>query len=176
MTVERFLYMTCSLCIPTSNEILFQDDFCRVVLLNDADYPAYCRVELIEHIKEMTDLTPLNRVRMMNVVFAVESAIREVIAPDKINLASLGNKTPHVHWHVIPRFADDKHFPNSHWGLATRGETVKDEAVKHEVSGVETTKYEMNSAGLQANNHALSRASVLMLKERISTNANFALS
>jgi diadenosine tetraphosphate (Ap4A) HIT family hydrolase len=25
--------------------------------------------------------------------------------PDKMNLASLGNMTPHVHWHVIPRFA-----------------------------------------------------------------------
>ena len=48
--------MTCDLCQPTLHEILWQDDFCRVVLLNDADYPAYCRVELIAHIKEMTDL------------------------------------------------------------------------------------------------------------------------
>jgi diadenosine tetraphosphate (Ap4A) HIT family hydrolase len=39
---------------------------------------------------------------------------------DKINLASLGNKTPHVHWHLIPRFENDKHFPNSHWGTAVR--------------------------------------------------------
>jgi diadenosine tetraphosphate (Ap4A) HIT family hydrolase len=99
---------------------LWQDDFCRVVLLNDADYPAYCRVELIAHIKEMTDLVPEQRARIMKVVFAVETAMREVIAPDKINLASLGNKTPHVHWHVIPRFADDKHFPNCHWAEAIR--------------------------------------------------------
>ena len=110
--------MTCPLCQPSPREILWQDDFCRVVLLNDADYPAYCRVELIEHIKEMTDLPPENRLRMMKVVFAVETAMREIIQPDKINLASLGNKTPHLHWHVVPRFADDKHFPNSHWGEA----------------------------------------------------------
>ena len=57
---------------------------------------------------------------MMNIVFAVESAIREVIHPDKINLASLGNKTPHLHWHIIPRFENDKHFPNSHWGDVMR--------------------------------------------------------
>jgi diadenosine tetraphosphate (Ap4A) HIT family hydrolase len=99
---------------------LWQDDFCRVVLLNDADYPAYCRVELLEHIKEMTDLPPIRRARMMKVVFAVETAIREIIQPDKINLASLGNKTPHIHWHVIPRFENDKHFPNSHWGEKVR--------------------------------------------------------
>ena len=112
--------MSCPLCQPSPNSILWQDDFCRVVLLGDADYPAYCRVELLAHIKEMTDLAPLDRARMMKVVFAVETAMREVIQPEKINLASLGNKTPHIHWHVIPRFENDKHFPNSHWGNALR--------------------------------------------------------
>lgn len=57
---------------------------------------------------------------MMKTVFAVETAMRKVLQPDKINLASLGNKTPHIHWHIVPRFSDDKHFPNSHWGEATR--------------------------------------------------------
>ena len=99
--------------------ILWQDDFCRIILLSDADYPGYCRVELTEHIKEMTDLTPEHRARTMKVVFAVEAAMREIVQPDKINLASLGNKTPHMHWHVIPRFEHDKHFPNSHWGEKT---------------------------------------------------------
>jgi len=112
--------MTCPLCQTSKNPILWQDDFCRVVLLNDADYPAYCRVELLTHVKEMTDLALENRARTMKVVFAVETAIREIFQPDKINLASLGNKTPHMHWHIIPRFENDKHFPNSHWGEKMR--------------------------------------------------------
>ena len=66
---------TCPLCQPSPHEILWHDDFCRVVLLGDADYPAYCRVELIKHIKEMTDLVPQDRARTMKVVFAVETAI-----------------------------------------------------------------------------------------------------
>ena len=111
---------SCALCQPCASPVLWQDDFCRVVLLNDADYPAYCRVELLEHIKEMTDLQPAQRARVMKVVFAVETVIREIIQPDKINLASLGNKTPHIHWHIIPRFENDKHFPNSHWGEVMR--------------------------------------------------------
>lgn len=110
----------CDLCKPSPHQILWQDNFCLVVLLNDVDYPAYCRVELLEHVKEMTDLTPLQRAKMMKTVFAVELALREVTQADKINLASLGNKTPHVHWHVIPRFENDKHFPNPHWGEALR--------------------------------------------------------
>jgi diadenosine tetraphosphate (Ap4A) HIT family hydrolase len=110
----------CALCESTPHIILWQDDFCRVVLLQDADYPAYCRVELLSHIKEMTDLEFIQRARMMKTVFAVEMALREIFNPDKINLASLGNKTPHIHWHVIPRFENDKHFPNSHWGMTER--------------------------------------------------------
>ena len=111
---------SCALCQPSQLLTLWQDDFCRVVLLNDTDYPTYCRVELKAHVKEMTDLVPADRARTMKVVFAVETALREVIQPDKINLASLGNKTPHMHWHIIPRFESDKHFPNSHWGEATQ--------------------------------------------------------
>ena len=68
----------------------------------------------------MTDLNEAERSRFMRVVFAVEAALRERLRPDKINLASLGNITPHLHWHVIPRFRDDPHFPNPIWAVQTR--------------------------------------------------------
>ena len=42
------------------------------------------------------------------------------LQPDKINLASFGNMVPHLHWHVIPRFKDDMHFPNPIWGQVER--------------------------------------------------------
>jgi len=50
----------------------------------------------------------------------VETAVREIARPDKINLASLGNMVPHVHWHVIPRWADDVNFPDAIWAAARR--------------------------------------------------------
>ena len=68
----------------------------------------------------MTDLRPPERDLIMRAVFAAESALREVMAPDKINLASLGNVVPHIHWHVVPRFRDDPHFPNPVWGHRVR--------------------------------------------------------
>jgi diadenosine tetraphosphate (Ap4A) HIT family hydrolase len=68
----------------------------------------------------MSDLSSADRAALMRVVFAAEAALVEVMAPDKINLASLGNVVPHLHWHVIPRFADDPHFPNPVWGQRLR--------------------------------------------------------
>ena len=56
----------------------------------------------------------------MSVVFAVEAAVRDTMQPHKMNLASLGNMTPHVHWHVVPRFRDDRHFPGPIWAAPKR--------------------------------------------------------
>ena len=56
----------------------------------------------------------------MRVVFELEAGLRELLQPDKINLASLGNAVPHLHWHVIPRFRGDPHFPSPIWGAPLR--------------------------------------------------------
>lgn len=57
---------------------------------------------------------------LMDVLWQVELVVREVMQPDKINLASFGNVVPHLHWHVIPRYTDDVHFPQPVWGQAQR--------------------------------------------------------
>ena len=56
----------------------------------------------------------------MHVVYAVEMVVRQLFSPDKINLASFGNVVPHVHWHIIPRWSDDRHFPEPVWGKVQR--------------------------------------------------------
>jgi diadenosine tetraphosphate (Ap4A) HIT family hydrolase len=110
----------CSLCEQAGGEVMWDDGFARVVLVGDADYPGFCRVILNAHEKEMSGLSDANRSRLMEVVFAVERTLRELLAPEKINLASFGNVVPHLHWHVIPRFSDDPHFPNSVWSAKVR--------------------------------------------------------
>ena len=68
----------------------------------------------------MTDLGASERARLISVVFELEAGLRELLRPDKINLASLGNAVPHLHWHVIPRFRGDPHFPGPIWGPPLR--------------------------------------------------------
>lgn len=110
----------CELCDNIGGELLWQDGLCRVVLVDERDYPGFCRVIWTAHRKEMTDLPSQQREHLMRVVLAVETAVRQVLRPDKINLASLGNVVPHIHWHVIPRHSQDRHFPNPVWGQAQR--------------------------------------------------------
>lgn len=110
----------CALCVQAGGEVLRDDGFARIVLAGDADHPGFCRVILNAHFREMTDLAESDRSRLMAIVYAVEQALRELLAPDKVNLAAFGNVVPHLHWHVIPRFADDPHFPNAVWGEKKR--------------------------------------------------------
>jgi diadenosine tetraphosphate (Ap4A) HIT family hydrolase len=110
----------CPLCREDGGTLVLRDELLRVVLVDEADYPGFARVILNAHVKEMTDLDPAALARVMAAVYAVEDALRAVLAPDKVNLASLGNVVPHLHWHVIPRFADDAHFPQPIWGARRR--------------------------------------------------------
>lgn len=110
----------CELCTTPGGTLLWQDDRCRVIQVADPHYPGFCRVVWNAHCAEMSDLNAADRAHLMHVVWATERAIRDTMAPQKINLASLGNMVPHLHWHVIPRFADDRHFPQPIWGEAQR--------------------------------------------------------
>jgi diadenosine tetraphosphate (Ap4A) HIT family hydrolase len=112
--------MTCDLCAGSGGELLWEDPRCRVVLIEEPGYAGYCRVIWNSHIAEMTDLDDADRQHCLRVVLTVETVLRELLAPHKVNLASLGNFTPHVHWHVIPRFHDDPHFPQPIWGPRQR--------------------------------------------------------
>ena len=111
---------TCELCDQPGGTVVHRDDKLRVVLVDDANYPGFCRVIWNAHVKEMTDLAVIDRSVVMRAVCQVEEALRDIMQPEKINLASLGNMTPHLHWHVIPRFADDAHFPGPVWAVSQR--------------------------------------------------------
>lgn len=117
---------TCELCATTGGTPVWGDRGCRVVRVEDPHYPGFCRVIWHTHVAEMSDLGPEDRAHLLRVVLAVESALRELLQPDKINLASFGNVVPHLHWHVIPRFRDDRHFPQPIWGVPQREGRTRD--------------------------------------------------
>jgi diadenosine tetraphosphate (Ap4A) HIT family hydrolase len=117
----------CELCEQAGGALVLASEWLRVVLVDDPDFPGFARVIWNAHVREMTDLDSGAQVRLLQTVLAVERAQREVLAPAKINLASLGNLTPHLHWHVVPRFADDSHFPQPIWGPRQR--SVREDAM-----------------------------------------------
>ena len=112
--------MSCALCAGDGGALIWRGEKLRVIRADEAGFPAFYRVVWNAHVAEFTDLAPLDRAHCMQAVAEVEHALRAALAPAKINLAALGNMTPHLHWHVIARFDWDSHFPDSVWAAPRR--------------------------------------------------------
>jgi diadenosine tetraphosphate (Ap4A) HIT family hydrolase len=110
----------CELCAGPGGSLIHDDGRLRVIMVDEPDYPGFVRVVWNAHKREMTDLSAAERTHLMQTVFVVERAQREVLSPHKINVASLGNLTPHLHWHLVPRFEEDAHFPKPIWAEPVR--------------------------------------------------------
>jgi len=110
----------CELCREAGGVLVFQSARWRVIRVEDAAFPAFYRVVWRAHVAEWTDLSLADQAALMGVVGAVERVLRDALQPVKINLASLGNVVPHLHWHVIARFDWDSHFPAPVWGAPVR--------------------------------------------------------
>ena len=100
----------------------------RVIRAQEVGFPAFYRVVWNAHVAEFSDLAAADRVRCMEAVTLVEQALRQHLAPTKVNIAALGNMVPHLHWHVIARFDWDSHFPAPVWAAAQRPSPAEQEA------------------------------------------------
>lgn len=112
--------VACELCNQDGGVPVHRGEMLRVIRAIDADHPAFYRVVWNAHVAEWTDLPPTDRSHLMQTVAKVETVLRQALSPTKINLASLGNMVPHLHWHVIARFDWDVHWPAPVWAAKVR--------------------------------------------------------
>ena len=124
----------CPLCHGEGGRLVWQGERAgaklRVVHADEAGFPAFYRVIWAAHVAEFSDLSAAERQWCMDAVVAVEVALRGMLpAPRKINIATLGNMVPHLHWHVIARYSDDSHFPAPVWAAPQRARNAAREAV-----------------------------------------------
>lgn len=59
------------------------------------------------HVVEPTELTDDEAVRFWRELLGIGRAIEAVMQPVKVNYSLLGNALPHLHAHVVPRYAND---------------------------------------------------------------------
>jgi diadenosine tetraphosphate (Ap4A) HIT family hydrolase len=116
--------VSCGLCETDGGLVVARTPLFRVVRVVDGEearrFPAFYRLIWNRHVAEFSDLSVTDRHACMDAVTEIEKTLRSLLAPTKVNLASLGNVVPHLHWHVIARFEGDSHFPAPIWAAAQR--------------------------------------------------------
>ena len=120
----------CPLCEGAGGDVVFAGTRFRVIRTDEGGFPAFYRLVWNRHVRELSDLPPSEQRLCLEGVVAIETVLRSRLRPAKVNLASLGNAVPHLHWHVVARFEWDSHFPAPVWSAAVR------QAPAHEVARV----------------------------------------
>jgi diadenosine tetraphosphate (Ap4A) HIT family hydrolase len=110
----------CALCDGPGGRVVVQSARWRLLHAEEKGFPAFYRLVWQDHVREFSQLAAAERAECMDVLLQVEQALIAHARPDKVNLASLGNAVPHLHWHVIGRYAWDSHFPGAVWATPLR--------------------------------------------------------
>lgn len=89
---------------------------CKVLLMNDSQYPWLILVPRENDTVEITDLSHKNRQILMEEICQISDVLESTFHPDKVNVAALGNIVPQLHVHVVARFKGDVAWPGPIWG------------------------------------------------------------
>jgi diadenosine tetraphosphate (Ap4A) HIT family hydrolase len=92
---------------------------CRVLLMNDANYPWLLLVPRRHGAVEVFDLDAAEQTQLMGEIATASRELKAITGCDKINVAAFGNVVSQLHIHVIARFRGDAAWPKPVWGAAT---------------------------------------------------------
>lgn len=100
-----------------ADSILLRDlALCQLRLMNQKDVPWLILVPRRDNVREIFELSKVDRAILMEEIARASHALTKLYAPDKINVAALGNIVPQLHVHVIARFKKDGAWPAPVWG------------------------------------------------------------
>ena len=114
-----------------ARDLIFINDLklSRLMVLPDKENPWCVLIPRRQGLTELHHLNTQDQSQILHEINFVSQIFEKAFAPDKINVASLGNMVNQLHFHVIARYRDDRAWPGAIWGtqpLQDRKFDVKD--------------------------------------------------
>lgn len=99
-------------------DCLLVGDFhlCRLLLMNDSNYPWFILVPRREEVSELFQLDADDQRQLWQETTLLAETLKDIFAADKMNVATLGNVVSQLHMHVIVRRREDASWPAPVWG------------------------------------------------------------
>ncbi len=89
---------------------------CRLLLMNDAQFPWFILVPRREEMSEVFQLDIADQQLLWQETSELAETLKDTFAADKMNVANLGNMVSQLHMHVIVRRRNDAAWPAPVWG------------------------------------------------------------
>jgi len=89
---------------------------CRLLLMNDAQYPWFILVPRRAGAREIYLLEERDQLQLWRESSQLSRAAMEAYRGEKLNVAALGNSVPQLHLHHVVRDARDAAWPGPVWG------------------------------------------------------------
>lgn len=89
---------------------------CRLLLMNDAQFPWFILVPRREEVSELFQLDTDDQRLLWQETTELAETLKDTFAADKMNIATLGNMVSQLHMHVIVRRREDAAWPAPVWG------------------------------------------------------------
>lgn len=89
---------------------------CRLLLMNDSNYPWFILVPQRAGVREIYQLAVADQQQLLRESSHLARVLAEAYAADKMNIAALGNVVPQLHVHHIVRYRSDAAWPAPVWG------------------------------------------------------------
>lgn len=86
----------CPLCAPEGEHVIVENDKFRIIRVDDPEFPGYFRLIWQDHLKEVSDLDPGDRLVMWDALTRLEEAVIEAMHPEKVNWAQFGTMVPQI--------------------------------------------------------------------------------
>lgn len=91
-------------------------ELCRVLLMNDKNYPWCILVPMREGKKDLYELADAEQQQFIVESSSLSRVMMHLFKGKKMNIAALGNMVPQLHVHHIVRFEGDPCWPKPVWG------------------------------------------------------------
>lgn len=92
----------------------------RVLLMDDARFAWLILVPRRTRLRELTDLDEPAQRLLLAEINRCARVLQALFAPDKLNIAALGNVVAQLHVHAIARRSNDAAWPRPVWGFGER--------------------------------------------------------
>ena len=147
----------CRLCVPREAHNDYRSEIAPLTvstlyLLRDQRFRGYCLLIFDpRHATALDALSEREYGAYMHDLRRSIAAIRAAVQPDHMNVECLGNSSPHLHWHIVPRYTQDPRWGQPIWEGWQRNEFTRNRVTVTATEYTETIRHIRDYLTGQAN-------------------------